>query len=77
MRYETAQAELNAEVEALDVLKNNSKEAAERVQEKSAEVDSIRATLAIDQRERKLKLSDLKGSTVNGAGAKRSSSLWR
>lgn len=74
MRYEAALSELHAEAEALETLKNNSKEAAEHVQEKSAQVDSLRTTLAVEERKRELKLSDLKGSPAN---TKRSSSLWR
>jgi len=81
MRYETAQAELSAEADTLETLKHNSKEAAEKVQDKAAEVASLRATLAVDEREREIRLSDLKGQTVNGTGTgtgtKRSSSLWR
>lgn len=77
MNYETSLAELNAESGTLETLKTNSKEATEQVQEKTAQVESLRTTLAIEGRERELKLSDLKGSTVNPATVKRSSSLWR
>lgn len=64
LRHDTAMAELAAEDDAIAALKNNSKEATELVQEKSAEVDSLRTTLAVDERERELRLSNLKGSTV-------------
>ncbi|KAF8802472.1 hypothetical protein BYT27DRAFT_6761869 [Phlegmacium glaucopus] len=77
MRHETAIAELSAEVDALETLKNNSKEAAEKVQEKATEVEGLRTSLAVDERERELRLSNLKGPTVHGAPTKRSGSLWR
>ena len=67
-------AELHAEDDALETLRNNTKAAAELVQSKSAEIDDLRSTLAVDEREREIRLSDLKGSTVNGAGPK---SLWK
>lgn len=62
MKYETAQAELNAEAETLDLLRANAREATQSVQDKSAEVDALRQTLALDEREREVKLSELKGS---------------
>ena len=74
LRYETALAELHAEDGALETLKNNTKAAGELVQNKSAEVDGLRTTLAVDEREREIRLSDLKGSTVNGGARSRG---WR
>lgn len=70
MRYETSLAELQAEADTLETLKNNSREAAEKVQDKSVQVDTLRTTLAVEERERELRLSDLKLSTVNGTGKK-------
>ncbi|KAF8150685.1 hypothetical protein B0H34DRAFT_801621 [Crassisporium funariophilum] len=74
MRYETAQAELNADADALETLRNSSREATERVQDKAAEVDSLRATLAVDEREREVKLGQLRGSISKKSN---SGSLWR
>ncbi|KAF8959498.1 hypothetical protein BDZ97DRAFT_1667013 [Flammula alnicola] len=61
MRYDMAQAQLNAEVEALETLRNNAREATERMQDKAAEVDVLRQTLAMDEREREVKLAQLRG----------------
>jgi hypothetical protein len=78
MRYETSLAELQAEADTLETLKNNSREAAEKVQEKTVQVEALRKTLAVEERERELRLSGLKLSTVdNGTGAKRFGSLRR
>ena len=71
MRHETALAELHAEDDALQTLRNNTKAAAERVQNKTTEIEGLRNTLAVDEREREIRLSDLKGSTINsGAGSR-------
>ena len=67
-------AELHAEDDALETLRNNTKAAADLVQNRSAEIDSLRDALAVNEREREIRLSDLKGSTVDGAGSK---FLWR
>ncbi|KDR78990.1 hypothetical protein GALMADRAFT_244707 [Galerina marginata CBS 339.88] len=67
-KYETHQAELNAEAYALETLKNNAQEATERLQEKATEVDRLRNTLAVDDREREVRLTELKG--------RRSGFLW-
>ena len=66
MRHETALAELHAEDDALETLKSSTKAAAELVQNKTSEIDDLRTTLAVDEREREIRLSDLKGSTING-----------
>jgi hypothetical protein len=73
LRHDTALAELHAEDDALQTLKNSTKAAAELVQNKTVEIDDLRTTLAVDEREREIRLSDLKKSTING-GAR---SSWR
>lgn len=60
-RYELALAELNSESETLDTLRASSREATERMQDKAAEVDILRKTLAVDSREREVKLAQLNG----------------
>lgn len=55
-----ALAELNAEAETLETLRGNSREATERMQDKATEVDTLRKTLAVDNREREVKLTQLK-----------------
>ena len=60
-KYDLALAELNAEDETLQTLRGNSREATERMQDKAAEVDTLRKTLAVDTREREVKLTQLKG----------------
>ena len=67
-------AELHAEDDALETLKNSTKAASELVQNKSAEIDGLRTTLAVDERERVIRLGDLKGSTINGGAGSRG---WR
>lgn len=60
-KYETAQAQLNSEAEALDISRSNAREATERMQEKSQEVDSLRTMFGVDARERAAKLDELNG----------------
>lgn len=55
-------------------MRNNTKAAAELVQNKTAEIDGLRTTLAVDEREREIRLSDLKGSTINSGTGSRG---WR
>ncbi|KAF9522066.1 hypothetical protein CPB83DRAFT_150876 [Crepidotus variabilis] len=66
--YETALAQLNAEAENLETLRLSAREATEKLQDKAAEIDSLRATLSVDEREREVKLGQLKG---------RRTSLWK
>ena len=70
-RCDTVQAAVNAEVETLETIRAGAREATEHLQQKSAEVSILRSTLAVDEREREVKLTQLKG-----AGAKKSS-FWR
>ncbi|KAF8896314.1 hypothetical protein BD779DRAFT_1433515 [Infundibulicybe gibba] len=60
-KYETAQAQLNAETETLEACKNHAREITEHMQEKSQEVDSLRTMFSIDEREREVKLIELSG----------------
>jgi predicted flap endonuclease-1-like 5' DNA nuclease len=69
-RFDTAQAAVNAEVETLEAVRTSAQEATEHLQQKSAEVNALRSTLAVDEREREVKLTQLKG-----VGA-RSPSFW-
>ncbi|PPQ75253.1 hypothetical protein CVT24_007431 [Panaeolus cyanescens] len=71
--YDIALAQLQAEEQTLETLRQNSLEATERVQEKAAEVDRLRTTLAVDARERELKLGELKGKPPKG---NRRSGFW-
>jgi len=66
MRCDTAQATVNAAVEALEALKAGARQATEHVQQKSAEVSILRSTLAVDEREREVKLTQLKGGGAKG-----------
>ncbi|KAG6899962.1 hypothetical protein C0993_004863 [Termitomyces sp. T159_Od127] len=56
-RYEAAQARLHSEDEALEIVRNKARDATEKLQEKSQEVDSLRTMFAVDERERAAKLA--------------------
>uniref|UniRef100_A0A0W0FMP9 Dna binding protein ncp1 n=1 Tax=Moniliophthora roreri TaxID=221103 RepID=A0A0W0FMP9_MONRR len=58
-KYETAQALMVAEQETLDIARNAAIEATAKMQEKSQEVDSLRQTYGVDERERAVKISEL------------------
>lgn len=58
---ETAQAQMNAASETLDVARNNALEATEAMQEKSQEIDALRTMNGVDAREREVKLVELSG----------------
>ncbi|KAF9446611.1 hypothetical protein P691DRAFT_673212 [Macrolepiota fuliginosa MF-IS2] len=59
-RYETLQGQVNAEEERLEAIRESAKMATERVAGKNQEVDSLRKMYSIDEREREVKLSELK-----------------
>lgn len=69
-RHETLQAQLKAEADTLEAVRDGARQATERVQFKSQEVDSLRKMLSVDEREREVKLSELKGPNRRG-------SMWR
>jgi hypothetical protein len=58
-KYEAAQARLHAEEEVLETVRNSGKDLMQRLQEKSQEVDGLRTTYAVDERERAEKLAEL------------------
>lgn len=62
--FEKAGAELNAESETLEMLRANALDATARMQDKAAEVDALRKTLAVDNREREVRLAQLAGKSV-------------
>jgi len=45
----------------LETLRENAKDATEKVQDKAAEVDALRRMLAVDEREREVRLGELSG----------------
>ncbi|KAG6842356.1 hypothetical protein C0991_010646 [Blastosporella zonata] len=55
-KYDAAHARLNSEEEALDLVRNKARDATEKLQDKSQEVDSLRTMFAVDERERAAKL---------------------
>ncbi|KIY67255.1 hypothetical protein CYLTODRAFT_422665 [Cylindrobasidium torrendii FP15055 ss-10] len=60
---ETAQAQMNAASETLDVARSNALEATEAMQEKSQEIDALRTMNGVDAREREVKLVELSGKS--------------
>ncbi|KAK7050886.1 hypothetical protein VNI00_004998 [Paramarasmius palmivorus] len=68
-KFETAQALMLAEQDTLDIARNAAVEATTKMQEKSQEVDSLRQTFGVDERERAVKISELTAS--------KSKSRWR
>lgn len=66
-KYESTQAQLHAEAEALETCRNSARELTERIQEKSQEVDSLRVMMSVDEREREVKLGQLEGKKAGGS----------
>jgi uncharacterized protein YhaN len=60
-KYDTLQAQMNADAEALEVARNNAREATERMQEKSKEIEALRLMRGVDEREREVKIDQLTG----------------
>ncbi|KAJ7158617.1 hypothetical protein C8R46DRAFT_1224561 [Mycena filopes] len=60
-KYEASQAELTSNTEALEVSRNNAKEATASMQDKSQEVDGLRTMFDVDEKEREVKLVELTG----------------
>ncbi|KAG6890112.1 hypothetical protein C0992_003065 [Termitomyces sp. T32_za158] len=58
-RYEAAQARLHSEDEGLEIVRNKARDATEKLQEKSQEVDSLRTMFAVDERERAARLASI------------------
>jgi chromosome segregation ATPase len=58
-KYEAAQARLQSEEEALERVRSSARDVTKRIQEKSQEVNSLRTTYAVDERERATKLAEL------------------
>jgi L-rhamnose mutarotase len=58
-KYDAAQAYLQSEKEALERVRSSARGVTERLQEKSQEVNSLRKTYAVDERERATKLAEL------------------
>ncbi|KAJ3565057.1 hypothetical protein NP233_g7882 [Leucocoprinus birnbaumii] len=68
-RYESLQGQVNAETERLEAVRVSAKSATDRVAEKTQEVDSLRKMFGIDEREREVKLGELKET--------KTSTLWK
>ncbi len=52
---------LTSNTEALEISRNNAKEATASMQEKSQEVDGLRTMFDVDEKEREVKLVELTG----------------
>lgn len=59
-RYESLQGQVSAEAERLEAVRESAKTATERVAEKCQEVDGLRKMFGLDEREREVKLGELK-----------------
>ncbi|KAF5367450.1 hypothetical protein D9758_003650 [Tetrapyrgos nigripes] len=62
-KYETAEAEMNAEHEVLEITRDSARQATERMQEKAQEIDSLRKMLGVDERERQVKIDEIRSLT--------------
>ncbi|KAG6829500.1 hypothetical protein H0H87_011259 [Tephrocybe sp. NHM501043] len=56
-KYETAKSRLKSEDDSMEIVRNKARDALEKLQEKSQEVDSLRTMFAVDERERAAKLA--------------------
>ncbi|KAF9070155.1 hypothetical protein BDP27DRAFT_1324383 [Rhodocollybia butyracea] len=68
-KYEIAQAAMQAEADILDITRNNARGATENMQDKAAEVDGLRKLFGLDEREREVVLSNLKGKPKDRKGS--------
>ena len=69
-RCDTAQGAVNAGVKNLETVRTSARDATKHLQKKSAEVNTLRFTLGVDEREREVKLTQLQGERA------RSPSFW-
>jgi hypothetical protein len=53
----------------LEIVRNNAKDATERLQEKSQEVDSLRTMYGVDERERAAKLAEISAKASENKGS--------
>ncbi|KAJ7773421.1 hypothetical protein B0H16DRAFT_148897 [Mycena metata] len=60
-KYESSQSQLTSNTEALEISRNNAKEATAGMQDKSQEVDGLRTMFDVDEKEREVKLVELTG----------------
>ncbi|KAF8905057.1 hypothetical protein CPB84DRAFT_1772299 [Gymnopilus junonius] len=60
-KFEAAQTALVVEEDTIDTLRQKATDVMKQMQDKSAEVDSLRHTLAVDEREREVVLAQLQG----------------
>jgi len=67
-KYEAAQSRLRSAEETLEIVRNNTKDANDRLQEKSQQVDSLRTMYGVDERERAAKLSEIAAEQKSGGG---------
>jgi hypothetical protein len=65
-KYEVLQAQLNADNEALEISRQNAREATIAMQDKSREIEGLRVMVTIDEGERQLRLDELKGKKPKG-----------
>lgn len=65
-KYEAAQSTLSSETETLELNRSNAREATEKMQDKSVEVESLRTMLGVDERERAVKLGELDAAGGGG-----------
>ncbi|KIM40524.1 hypothetical protein M413DRAFT_72946 [Hebeloma cylindrosporum] len=63
-RCDMAQAAVNAELDNLEILRNEARRLTEELQRKTADIDTLRSTLAVDEREREVKLTQLRGTAA-------------
>jgi len=64
-KFEAAQAQLTSEEETVEIVRNHAKVATEHLQEKSREVDGLRTMFTLDEKERAVKLNELKAKGVD------------
>jgi len=67
-KFEAAQARLHSEDETIVIVRDHAKEATDSLQEKTKEVDSLRAKYSSDEKERTVKLDELSAKGAGGGG---------
>ncbi|KAG6851115.1 hypothetical protein H0H93_000995 [Arthromyces matolae] len=67
-KFEAAQARVHSEEETLEMVREKARDATERLQEKSQEVDSLRTMFSVDERERAAKLAAINGKATRAKG---------
>ena len=61
-QYDSVLVVLSAEKDTLEAIRERAREATESMQDKAVEIEGLRALFGVDEREREIRLTELKGT---------------